>query len=747
MKTKSSGLFARLSRLNYPQKFTLISLLFILPLIAFYPVVAEQITRTRQYGDYELYGTYYLQPLQDLLEHVQEHNRVTINDSLELATPEQIDAVRGKIQQDFAQLEVYHAQYADELQLTSEFSDLKAQWTALVEDDLTTEAQISAAHLAVENSVQDLIRYVGDTSFLILDPELDTYYLMDAALLKLPKSQSLLNQIREIYATSVRNGSMTLNDSTLLRILTNELRDDLSALETTIAVSIRNNKNGQIAPVISEPLQDYLTTTNDLLNYIEETNQASLLSSANLSRLTELADQAQSTHASFYDAVSRALITGINGRISRYSATAYLPASVGLLSVLIGFWIGITIMRRISRPLSDLAQATEQMTQGDLSARVKITTEDEVGQVGQAFNMLGQTLQASQTRLVESAEVSRRLSTILDPRQLVFEVVEQVKTAFDYYHAHIYLLKEDGNTLEMVGGTGEAGQIMLERGHSISLERGLVGRAARTKLPVLAPDTANEPGWLPNPLLPETQAEIAVPIILGQTVLGVLDVQHNIVNGLTQEDAPLLLSIASQVAIALQNARQYGEIQANEGRLRGMIDATPTGVIITQIKDGLVLYANENAASLFGYRLEEFIGNTTPNLYYNVRDRDFVLNILSTEGRLSNYEVLGRRQDGTQIWVALSARTMIFGSEQAFYINATDITERKKTEEELAKRSERDRVLARIATKIRGAVSMDQVLQVATQEVRQATGATRSVVKIEPNEETISLQAVTDRDF
>jgi nitrate/nitrite-specific signal transduction histidine kinase len=283
---------------------------------------------------------------------------------------------------------------------------------------------------------------------------------------------------------------------------------------------------------------------------------------------------------------------------------------IGLASL---FGLSVVAIQHSLRPLRQLTEAATAIASGDLSRDVISTRRDETGVLANAFNrmtsqvrsMVG-TLEkqvAERTRDLEASfQISQRLVSIIDRHELTISVVEEVKKYFNFYHVHVYLFDESGKFLMMVGGTGEVGDQLLKSGHRLMKGQGLVGRAAERNTVVLVNNTVEDPGWLPNPLLPDTKSEVAVPIAIGANVLGVLDVQQAEVNGISEQNVNLLQAIANQTAVAFQHAKLLdmaqrqarGETRANIIAQKIQSAATIEAVLQTALRE----LTEETGASL-----------------------------------------------------------------------------------------------------------------------------------------------------
>ncbi|MCA0459070.1 MAG: GAF domain-containing protein [Chloroflexi bacterium] len=168
------------------------------------------------------------------------------------------------------------------------------------------------------------------------------------------------------------------------------------------------------------------------------------------------------------------------------------------------------------------------------------------------------------------AQVSATATTILDADTLLKTVADLTRDRFRLYHAHIYLLDDAGEKLILAAGAGEPGSLMKERAHFIPYERpnSLVAQAARQRHAVIVNDVRQSPDFLPNPLLPETHSELALPMVVADKLVGVLDVQHNVVDRFSDEDVRVLTALTDQVAVAVENSRAFQEQQKTAERLR-----------------------------------------------------------------------------------------------------------------------------------------------------------------------------------
>lgn len=160
--------------------------------------------------------------------------------------------------------------------------------------------------------------------------------------------------------------------------------------------------------------------------------------------------------------------------------------------------------------------------------------------------------------LEAAAEIGRLVTSTLDLATIFPRTVALIQERFGYYHVALFTLDETGFQVVLREATGEAGATMREEGHALQVgSNSIVGQVAAIGQALIVNDVSQNPIHLPNPLLPETRAEAALPLRVGERIIGVLDLQADRVDAFLPEEIAVLQTLADQVAVAIDNARSY----------------------------------------------------------------------------------------------------------------------------------------------------------------------------------------------
>ncbi|MAT98020.1 MAG: hypothetical protein CL608_12815 [Anaerolineaceae bacterium] len=201
----------------------------------------------------------------------------------------------------------------------------------------------------------------------------------------------------------------------------------------------------------------------------------------------------------------------------------------------------------------------------NLSEEERDFVQDLIREMGSALNnaQFVQTTRAYSNQLRLASEVSRAASTILDRDQLIQEVVELIRSRFNLYYVGLFLVDEKANTAVLRAGTGEAGRLQIELNHSQEIGGGsMIGTAVATGEARVEQNVQQATAFKPNPLLPDTQAELALPLKTGNKVIGALTVQSSQQGAFASETVTVLQSLADQLAIAIENANLFAQTES-----------------------------------------------------------------------------------------------------------------------------------------------------------------------------------------
>jgi GAF domain-containing protein/HAMP domain-containing protein len=310
------------------------------------------------------------------------------------------------------------------------------------------------------------------------------------------------------------------------------------------------------------------------------------------------------------------------------SLTLTITGIVTLIIMALSIGVALIITRSIANPISRLAETSRQIAEGDFSQQAVVERNDELGVLATTFNGMTSQLRdligsledrvaARTEQLRASADVGRAAASTLDTDLLLSQIVNLIVDRFGLYYAAVFTVDETGKTAVLREATGEAGRELKEQRHRLEVGgNSMVGTVVVEREARIALDVGNEAVRFANPLLPDTRSEIALPLLVGDRVLGALDVQSTRVAAFDEASAAVLQSMADQIAVALSNAEQFRQtsvaLQQAENlseSIRAFVDASniqEVGQYLARYGSELVA-ANRTAVYIVDHDLKQII--------------------------------------------------------------------------------------------------------------------------------------------
>lgn len=444
-----------------------------------------------------------------------------------------------------------------------------------------------------------------------------------------------------------------------------------------------------------------------------------------------------------------------------------------VLGSLVGM-IAIVISRLLNRPIASLMQTAQRIAKGDLDARVKVTSSDEFGMLGNAFNQVTSQFRSLISELEERvrertqelekqngvlisrskqfqtvAEVARQIVTANDMESLLTTVTHLISDRFGFYHIGIFLLDENKEYALLRAANSEGGQRMLARRHMLPVGKvGIVGYVTGHGEPRIATDVGEDAVYFNNPDLPNTRSEMALPLKVNNEIIGALDIQSVEPNAFQPDDIDLFTALADQVAIAINNNRLYSET------LRALDEAqTLHRQYLRSEWDQDI-----NERKVHGY-LYNRLGITPQEAEIPIWET-----VLKTGEPVIETNPVGEGgQDQAVMAVPISVRGETIG-----VIHVQDQGEdREWTEDEIAvingvanqvaialenarlfentvRRADRERKVLEITAQIRSTNDPAQMMQIAISELQRTLGASRAQIYVRQQDQATGIISGTD---
>jgi len=434
-------------------------------------------------------------------------------------------------------------------------------------------------------------------------------------------------------------------------------------------------------------------------------------------------------------------------------------------------WMGVPILARNEPIGAIIVQDIENehsFEENDLHFLISVA-----GQVAGAIYNIRVLEDSQQTALQfeTAAEIARDISSSLDLDDLLQKAVNLIRTRFSFYHAGVFLKDPAGEYVVIREATGEAGAQMKRSGHKLGIgSKSVVGFAAGNGDLLVVNDTTRDATYYPNPLLPDTKGEAAIPLRIGERIVGVLDVQSTTPYAFTESNLRTLQILADQLAIAVINSELFAETQEHLAQHRLLHHITTTAASGTTMDEALESAVNGLQVTLGGDRVSILLTdrekkNLQVKAAVGYAPDIFELKVPIGSGitgwaashkrslRINNVQEDTRYIEGSINTRSEMAIPMIYRSEVLGVLNIESEQPNAYTEaeeellgtlsgslaaiianagllEQIRAQAERERVLFEITDKIRRTTDLQTILTTTASELTRATGATKVQIKV-----------------
>lgn len=376
-----------MNRLRYPQKFALISGVFVLPLLLVVYLLFSEINSRVEFAQKEIYGNAYLRPLIHFSQVVYQ------------SRSSQSAITTSLISQNLEKLAQVNQKYGNVLNTAEVYDSLQKAWQNLQSSYEQNIGDRSNNYEQLIEQIDILRARVGDTSNLILDPDLDTYYLMDANLIKLPAMRRLINEM-QLHLQQLDN-TWSSDKATRLRSLAKLVADYHRQLNFNLETSFRNNPLGNLRPLLTPSLDKFNQQLDQIYSLSLQVSSAKQenLSKSQYEQLQNLLNSNLDYSLQFWHQITDALDHLLKVRIDNFRNRQVAIAIFIAVILLIVVYLFVGFYQAVMLTVSKLDEAAQRMSRGEINSKaLTLDTKDELGMVVNSFNRIASTLVATEAK-------------------------------------------------------------------------------------------------------------------------------------------------------------------------------------------------------------------------------------------------------------------------------------------------------------------------------------------------------------